>query len=340
MAGEWLRISDRAKYALKAVSNFHKQGDKPNIFLFATARGGSTWVMEILASQPGMKYYDEPFNVRRDNVARTGLFTKWEDLVPDTDNPALIISYLNGLVSGEYPYMNPPPFRPHHRVLTDRVVFKIHEMEHLIGRIAKDCRGQVLYLLRHPVPTTHSRTVFPRLQLFLSSRYYDDIIKNEKRLREIKRLGAEGSKLQQGVVSWCYENLIPLQRPESSGLIVSYEELVLNPERSCDLLLREFDLDDRESMLKAFNTPAANIKMSSAERLAELAKSDRHDRAISLVTKWQAKLSAEERAHVQEILDLFELDVYSADRPLAASRFLHFGDTALRLGESSAATRA
>src|SRR5436190_11845966 len=101
--GAAVSIGNSAKYVLKAVSNLHKQGDRPNVFLFATARGGSTWVMEILASQPGMKYYDEPFNIRRDNVARIGLFTKWEDLMADTDDPDRVITFLNDLVAGEYP---------------------------------------------------------------------------------------------------------------------------------------------------------------------------------------------------------------------------------------------
>ena len=327
-----MTIRDSAKYALKAVSNLHRQGDRPNVFLFATARGGSTWVMEILASQPGVKYYDEPFNIRRDNVARTGLFPNWESLMPDTDDPARIVSFLNGLVSGEYPHMNPPPFRPFHRLMTDRIVFKIHELEHLVGRIARECHGQVVYLLRHPVPTTQSRAVLPRLHLFLASSYYADIVGDGRRLRDIRRIGTEGTKLQKGVVSWCYENLIPLTRPDFEGLFVTYEELVLNPERSCDLFLERLHFADREKMLQAFHTPAANISMSSAVRQAEMARTDPRDRAISLVSKWQATLTDGDRRAVNEIMELFGLDVYSADRVLPHARYLHFDDTAARLG--------
>ena len=322
-----MSLSDQAKYVVKAVSNLHRQGDKPNILLFATARGGSTWVMEILASQPGMKYYDEPFNIRRDNVARAGLFTKWEDLMADTDNPDQVVKFLNDLVAGEYPFMNPPPFRPHHRLLTDRVVFKIHEMEHLIGRIARECNGQVVYLLRHPVSTTLSRAVFPRLELFLSSKYYADIIGDGQRLRDIRRIGAEGSRLQKGVVSWCFENLIPLLRPDFDGLFVTYEELLLNPARSCDLFIQRLQFDDRDKMMEAFVTPAANISMSSSETLQEMAKTDPLDRATSLISRWQRKVTAEDRAMVTEIMELFGLTVYSGFEVLPHQSYLHFDDT-------------
>lgn len=332
-----MSISDRAKYALKAVSNVHSQGPKPNIFLFATARGGSTWVMEILASQPGMKYYDEPFNIRRDNVQRTGLFPDWESLMPDTGDPDRAIAFLNGLVAGEYPHMNPPPFRPQHRLMTDRVVFKIHEMEHLIGRIARECHGQVVYLLRHPIPTTLSRAVLPRLELFLASPYYADVIGDGRRLAEIRRIGRDGTTLQIGAVSWCFENLVPLRRPDFEGLFVTYEELVLNPERSCDLFLDRLQFTDRESMLAAFTRAAANISMSGRDTATVISQADRRTRNEYLLTRWTGKVTAEDRAGVSEVMELFGLDAYSGGRVLPHARYLHFTETAELIGESVSA---
>jgi hypothetical protein len=206
-----VKVPVRIKFALSAISNIHRQGPEQNILLFATPRGGSTWVMEILASQPGMKYFDEPFNIRRANVAHTRLFRGWEDLMPDTNSPDALVRYMDDLAANRYPHMNPPPFRPLHRFRTDRIVFKIHELEHLVGTLAKRCHAQVVYLLRHPVPTTLSRQVFPRLQLFLWSPYYRSVIGDDRKLREIKRIVAHGSHLERGTVSWCYENLVPLR---------------------------------------------------------------------------------------------------------------------------------
>jgi len=222
-----VQVSTSIKYALKSLGNIHSQGPEKNIFLFATARGGSTWVMEIIASQPGMKYSDEPFNIRRDDVGRTGLFPDWESVMPDTGDPERIVGYLNALAHGRYRYMNPRPFRRNHRLLTDRIVFKIHELEHLVGFIAERWHGSILYLLRHPIPTTLSRRVFPRLDLFLRSDYYAGLLGDGAGLEEIRALGARGTHLQRGTVSWCYENLIPLRFCDFDALVVTYEELVL-----------------------------------------------------------------------------------------------------------------
>jgi hypothetical protein len=329
-----VHLSPKIKYAIKSISNIHRQGERPNVFLFATARGGSTWVMEILASQPGMKYYDEPFNIRRDNVRRTRLFPDWESIMPDTGDPELVIRYLNGLVAGDYPHMNPPPFRPHHQLLTNRVVFKIHELEHLLDDVARRCNGQVVYLLRHPIPTTLSRKLFPRLDLFLESKYYSRVIGDDTRLAKIRRIGRDGTHLQRGVVSWCYENVVPLRADDLDALFVTYEELVVNPEQACDLFLARLQMDDRPRMLRAFGTASANIAMSSADTREALKGADYRARTRHLFARWEERVTAADRAAVTEVLDLFGIDAYSADRLLAHPRLLHFADTAALAAEA------
>jgi hypothetical protein len=321
-----VKLPANVKYALKAVSNIHRQGPDENIFLFATARGGSTWVMEIIASQSGMKYYDEPFNIRRDNVARTGLFPDWASIMPDTGDTDAIVRYLNDLAAGRYRHMNPPPMRRNHRWLTNRVVFKIHELEHLIGTIARRCHGTVLYLLRHPVPTSLSRKTLPRLDLFLGSQYYARLIGRDDRLKAIHHIAATGSPLQRGVVSWCYENIVPLRFPDFEGIFVTYEELVLNPERSANLLSERLKLTDRDALLRAFSQPSANINMSSKQTQTLMTESDER-RRLHLVEKWMGKISPRDEAHVTEILEIFDLDIYRGDRPLPAAPYLHFEDT-------------
>ena len=331
-----MKLPANVKYALKAVSNVHRQGPEQNILLFATARGGSTWVMEIIASQPGIKYYDEPFNIRRDNVARTGLFPDWASLMPDTADTDVIVGYLNDLAAGRHRHMNPPPMRRNHRWFTNRVVFKIHELEHLIGTIARRCNGTVLYLLRHPVPTTLSRKTLPRLDLFLSSPYYARLVGRDDRRNEIQRIVATGSHLQRGVVSWCYENLVPLRFPDFEGLFVTYEEMVLNPERSADLLAERLRLPDRNALLRAFSQPAANINMSSKQTQTMMTESDERDRRLHLVEKWRGSISPRDEAQVTEIMEIFGLDIYRGDRSLPSGPYLHFEDTPALAGRPDA----
>ena len=316
------------KYLLKSISNIHIQGDKGNIFLFATPRGGSTWLMEIIASQPGMKYFDEPFNIRRDNVKTVNVFNDWADLMPDSCDKELIIKHLKNLESNKIRHMNPPPFRKNHRVFTSRIVYKIHELEHLIDEIKDEFNGYILYLLRHPIANTISRHVFPRLNYFIDSDFYNDNYLTVDQIQEIRKIIDNGTEFQKGIVSWCYENIIPLTSSHRSDFcFVTYEELLLNPEKTCKLMMEKLNLSDLNSMLKSIGDPAMNIMMSNNDTLDIIKNTDFTNKNLKLVKKWKSRVSEQEEDQAFEILELFGLNAYIKDRFIATDEYLNFKDT-------------
>jgi hypothetical protein len=329
-----MNVQAELKYLLKSVSNIHRQGLKKNIFLFATPRGGSTWVMEVIASQPGMKYYDEPFNIRRDNVQRIGMFRDWGELMPEGGQSDRIIGCLTMLEQNRFRFMNPPPFRKNHRLLTSRIIFKIHELEHLINEIKARCDGLVLYLLRHPIATTISRHTFPRLPAFVGSAYYRDQFLTAGQLLEIERIVEHGSALERGIVSWCYENLVPLKQADSGDwLFLTYEELLLNAPKTCALLASRLALEDPARMLAAVREPAANIAMSTKQTQDILLSEQGMQRARHLVKKWKTQVSDEDEHRCFDILELFGLDTYAFGRYVSNDRYLHFPDTVGLIGQ-------
>ena len=327
-----LSIKDYIGFILKSFSNIHIHDNKKDVFLFSTARGGSTWLMEILASQPGMKYYDEPFNIRRSNVQYTGLFEGWNSLMPEGMMDSDIISYLKLLQSNKYKFMNPPPFRKNHRILTNRSVFKIHELEHLVNDVRDQCDGLIVYLIRHPISNTLSRYVYPRLELFIKSKYYRDNYLDTNQISEITKIYENGTKLQKGIVSWCYENLIPINHMDKKDwLVVSYEELLLNSEKVCETMADFLLFEHLDKMLAALNTPSANISMSKKDTLDILKDPDEIRRKQCLVKKWKTRISAEEEKECFNILELFGLDIYHYDRFISDDKYLLHHDTIDRL---------
>ena len=323
-----MKIIRPTKDFIRTYSNNHTQGKKKNILLNATPRGGSTWVMEIIASQPGMKFYDEPFNLRREIIKKTKLFSGWEDLQPEGCDPYKIISYLKALENNQYGHLNAAPFQKNHRWRTNRIVFKIHELEHLITQIAEQCNMQVLYLLRHPIPTSLSRYIAPRLNLFLNSPYYKEHYLSESQLQAIKAVYQNGKKLDQLIIAWCFENLIPLKYTDTQNWVtISYEELLLNPRKTCELLKEKLDLDDLDALLASVGIPSTNIGMSKDETHTIMRDSNKENRNKRLVTKWKSKITMEEEKKIFEILDIFELDVYQYNRFIPNDRYLNFEDT-------------
>lgn len=323
-----LSLKTKLGYLLRAGLNFHRPGGEKDIFLFATARGGSTWMMEILASQPGMKFYDEPLNIRRSNVQHTGLFKDWREIMPDGGRRDDIIDYLKALQENRYRFMNPLPFRWNHRFVTDRIVFKMHGVEHLINDIKSECNGSVVFLLRHPIPTTLSRYTFPRLDQFVLSCHYEREYLDAAQVREIRRIYCQGDKLQRGVLSWCFENLVPLRFSDTADWVtITYEEMLLNSERMCRLLAQRLNLPDVETLVAAVNRPAANIAMSGKDTHNVLRDPDEQNRKRSLVKKWKNKLTEAEEKACFDVLDLFGIDAYRPTSFTAHERYLHFSDT-------------
>jgi hypothetical protein len=319
---------ENIKYSIKSFSNIHIQGKKKNIFLFATARSGSTWLMEIIASNPGIKYYDEPFNIRRPNVKKYGRFKYWSELMPDSDNKEAIFDYLYKLTNNNIKFVNPAPFRKNHSFISERIIFKIHELEHLINEIAEEFNGKVVFLIRHPIATSLSRKVFPRLEQFRKSKVYNEKYLGMEKVEEIERLLDRGSKLQKGIVSWCYQNIIPLKFAENSDwLFITYEELVLNPLLCCKLFIEELDLDSIKAMMKCVNEAAANIKLSDKETIDLFKVKNNSKRKLKIIQKWKKYVKEEEEKKLFEILDIFGLDIYIPKRIIAIEKYLHFEST-------------
>lgn len=313
----------------------HLSSREKDIFIFSTARGGSTWLMELIASQPNFKFYDEPLNIRRENVIRTKLFSDWEELMPDGNNDKKIFRYLENLKKNKYPYMNPTPFRKNHRFITRRIVFKIHEIEYLINLI-KDYFGSIIvYLIRHPIATTISRVTLPRLAFFTESEFYRLNCLSSAQHTYAKKLFKTGTEFEKGILSWCYQNLYPLKcLDRKDWLFLTYEELVLNPVKTCQLISKKCRLPNLDKMIKQVHKPSSNIKMSNPETIKIHSVRNIQSRKISIVKKWRNFVSLEQIERANEILYNFDNDVYSKGQFIANEKYLNFSDTISILNSS------
>ena len=316
-------LSVEIKDRIRSVCNVHRQGQKANIALFATPRGGSTWVMELLAAQPGMKFFDEPFNIRRENVMKTGLFNDWGDLMPETSDKKKILDFVSALGRGDIGHMNPSPFQKNYRFFTDRVVFKIHAIEHMINAVRDTCNCSIVYLVRHPISNTLSRRVFPRLQHFLSSEHYMRQGLSSAQTERIKQIAEHGTHIEKGVLSWCFENVDAFRERDRRGwTIVTYEELVQNPQGVCKVLGETLDLPDIGRSIAASKEPSSNVAMSDEKTQEVILEKAGEERVKHLISRWRQKVTESEERDLFSIVDLFGIDFYSVGRDLATHRYL------------------
>lgn len=324
-----LQLSD-TKLLIRSIFNVHTPGKKSDVFMFSLPRAGSTWLMELIASQPGFKYYDEPLNIRRENVKRTGMFDDWDSTMPGYPDSEKILRYLDDIKANKYKYMNPAPFRKNHRFFTNRIIFKIHEIEHLINDIKNRFDGYMVFLVRHPIANTISRHQLPRLEYFVKSKYFRENYLSKEQSEKANEVFNNGDEFEKGILSWCLQNLIPIKYLDRTDwLFISYEELLLNPIRSCELICDQLDLEDKAGMMELFDVPASNIAISSKDTLKIFQSEEQSSKNVNLVTKWKNRCTKEQEESAFDLLSVFDLDVYKKDRFIPTKAYLNFEDTTL-----------
>lgn len=307
---------------VKAFANRHRPGPRPNVFVVTTPRSGSTWLMELIWSQPGFKCCDEPLNLRRPAVRRATGIDSWHEMESQA-GAAKIDRYFHAICSGRLHSADALPFRSkYYRFHTDRIVFKLlHGGESRIGELAAACNARVVVLLRHPIAVSLSREVFPRLEAFRTGEVAARFSSEQLELAD--RVMASGSTLEKGVLAWCFENALALQGQERDWTVISYEQLVLDPEPVVAQLVERLELTDQALILSRL-TEAAGNKGKSDETTRQLLAEQAAGRLVqrqALVEKWRARVTPEQETAAMSLLAAFGLDAYRAGHLLPAERY-------------------
>jgi hypothetical protein len=300
-------MTQNMKHLIKSISNIHKPNGSPNVFLFSTPRSGSTWLMELIWTQPSFKYCPEPENLRRPLVRRHLGITEWSDLHSDRATP-ILRNYIQAFCDGRLGFLNPNPLSRYYRPFTHRIVFKIlHAGEDRINWFRDTFNGRIVYLLRHPIAVSVSREVYPRLQAFLDSDYRQHFTREQ--LTYAQNVIDRGTKLERGVLDWCLQNVVPLRDATDDWAIVSYEQLVLQPQQVIEHLSHKLDLPKPERMMRRLSTPSG-VKAKSNQETRQLLEQGDSNKWPLLVRKWRKDVDDAQERKAMEILKPFGLDVY------------------------------
>lgn len=297
---------------VKMCSTIHIPDGSPNVFLFSMPRSGSTWLMEMIYTQPGFKWCREPFNLRESVVQDRLGINDWTELYMLRSEDK-ITRYIDAICTGrlrDYRFKYPRPFSKQHRFITRHTVFKIlHFGEDRINWFRDTFNGQIVYLIRHPIPVTLSRQVLPRLQARLDSDFRRHF--TAAQLAFAKQVIESGSKFEQGILDWCLQNMVPMRDKTDDWTLVSYEQLVLDVDPVIQLLCDRLDLPDPKLMREQWATPSGSVKRQSDNATQNVLNQERTDESKHwLVGKWRTKITQEQEMRASEILAVFGLDTY------------------------------
>lgn len=178
-------MKELLKRAVRLLGNWHTHDPaQPPIFVFSCPRSGSTWLTELFLSQPGFRFCNDPFDLRKRRIRDVLGMTDWIELYLPENLPRMR-EHLNGFLQGhwKYSFKNLLLNERHYQFRTNRMVFKIlHALEDRIDWITEEFGGYTYFLIRHPIPVALSHRVAPRLPAFLNSPIADRLTPEQRSL--------------------------------------------------------------------------------------------------------------------------------------------------------------
>ena len=164
--------------------NRHKPSALPNVLLFSLPRSGSTWLLELIWSQPEFKYVNEPLNLKGSWLRKKSHINGFKELYTEAVRDK-VVAYFKGFVEGTHHFMNPNPSRKNSRFFTSRIVFKvIHGGEFLINdkQNIPTLKLCIYYVTPLQLPCLERK--FPEQKSSLQILYFQDLHQMNKILQK------------------------------------------------------------------------------------------------------------------------------------------------------------
>lgn len=290
----------------------HPAGD---IMVFSTARSGSTWVQEVIASQANIKYISEPLLIDSVTRRQLGVEPSWGLTMPGGQRESVLRDYFTRLFSGRCGYGSPLIRSEFFRWRYNRVVLKLLRGQDLMNWCEELFGVKIVYLLRHPIPVALSRDEYKRLALFLDNEQFCSQYLSKDQSVYARKIVETGSELERKVLDWVLQNIVPLKfSNRANWLCLYYEDIVLSPDSQLQRLVDYLELDDPDAARDRLLHASASTHKSDVETQRYLAGEGSQSGAREfLVNKWLGRVTSDERAAVQTILDVFEVELYNSD---------------------------
>jgi Sulfotransferase family len=274
-----------------------------SVMIAGTARSGTTWLADIIASQRPCRIMFEPFHSQL--VSKFGAFHYFHYMRPTEPNPELL-SYCHRIFTGDI----------RHRWI-DRQVEHLFPQYRLIKEIRanlflkwlKDMFPEVplLFIVRHPCAVVASRLQLgwatdTDIDSFLSQ---PDLVEDflSTKLDVIHRADTAAEK---HALIWCIHHLVPFKQFNPTDLnVVFYEDLCLQPELQIPRIFRAIGQEFDDSVYEHLSIPSVTTSRRNGIR----------------IDRWQEELSKRQIDDILRTVDAFGLgDIYgNSPTPLTRS---------------------
>lgn len=270
------------------------------ILLAGSGRSGTTWLSNIIAANPNVRIYFEPFDYRRvPQAAVLPLFAYARPQQMPTWAP-FVKQALAGDIANDW-VNRQRKWGSIDRFATRRLV-KAIRANLMLGWIDETFKPRIVFTIRHPCAVILSRMKLgweTHLDVMLAQpelvadylEPYLPIIENAE------------TDLQKQAVMWAIENLVPLQQMQQHNWVFCpYETFVQSPEQEADRVLAQLGLRQTWFTKRAIQQVSVVTRPDSSAHTGK-----------NLLDNWKRVLSPEDIGTILDIVQAFNIWLYDAD---------------------------
>lgn len=285
----------------KLLFLFKQEIKNENIYvIFADARGGSTWLMEILEHFLFANINWEPFDIQSIGEKKASwLKSNIKNNIKSTKTIKFIMfwSKMKRLSYWSTKYLS---FRTLYK--KENLLVKNVRSNYLIPfiQIHKIYKNKPILLLRHPIDIAYSN-----LRSF-DNIYGLEILDEENQIKINSNLVTK-TNIENKIYFWCKDNYRIIQNLNNFNnvLAIYYNDLLLSPEQTIQKILVEWKIDFEKSKLKKFD-----FRKSSST--ASLGFNDLQNTISKQLNKNFEKTPIEVRDRINAIFSHFNIMIFNA----------------------------
>lgn len=318
-----LFLKEAAWLTVRRGSSLESHSD---ICLYSSRRGGSTLLMEALASQPRISFSDQPFSVfvaSRRNLNALPIYESGQIIDPDPEEWERIHQYISRLLRIENAANAPWKllFRPD-QLRPTRIVLKITNAKAIADRIHAAFSVETILLFRHPIAQARSveRNAWQfNGKAYLRSPTYVNRFLGNGLPDFCWRIFSSGTNLERRVLDWCLENrpLLEMIDRYPDWIVLHFEDVVTDSVNIAYHLADRLKLSHPERIVVTLRRPSRSTKKASTRSTKKAIK---HADTQRILSKPFADLQAHDIEATQAILDRFGITCYRADEPFPIHR--------------------
>ncbi len=272
-------------------------------------RGGTTWLMELLATLPRTAVHWEPLHPQRGVLPRE-FRLGWRPFIPEQLPAPEVQRYIRAILNGRR--MNAwtmyaasvSDYRN-----ADRLLIKFCYASALLPWLTRwfRFRHKPIHLLRHPMATAHSQVQLFKMHGPMPRIDEPDDRYNDRMREETGYLRTLTSHMQLMVAHWCMANQPTLTHPgrQDRWTTVFYEHLLLDPVMELSRIQQELRIELPTAVMDMVRKGSATVHGDDLK----------HDPREQLA-KWMRRIPVDELDRIQAVLDHYGVTIYHSRDPM------------------------